>query len=143
MSGSVLLGMYACNRDSIWTCVIVLLLMVFSIFLLQLFVYAELYQTGEECLPILFYFGEKTACKRMMDRNAKYLVNYSNIQSTLNNDIIYDDVHSGSESFVSSSPSSWVLGCMTTIDEQIQRLREVHDCALRDFVYPLWYRVLP
>lgn len=82
-----------CTLDSFISFLIIFPLMIFVILVLKLFIYSELYKDSEQCYPILYYFGQKSGCKRAVGRFA-HLVN--EIQRPKH------DIHALSETFVSS-----------------------------------------
>lgn len=61
----------SCSSDAYISCGIVTIGMVFTIFVLQLLVYSELYRNNRSCMPILYFFGERGGCQQTITRIAQ------------------------------------------------------------------------
>lgn len=80
------LGFFICSPDSIISFAIIFILMIFTVIVLQLLAYSDLYDKTEACMPILYYFGgNKDGCKQIIARNADIQTHLSNVQSQINN----------------------------------------------------------
>jgi len=71
--------------------VVVLPMMLFSIFVLQLIVYSELYQDSRACYPIIYYFGETSGCKQTIARIARNETQTENIQELIRDRLTYQE----------------------------------------------------
>ena len=91
MSGPVQLTLFSCNKSAMITMVVVLPMMLFTIFILQLIVYSELYQDSRACYPIVYYFGETSGCKQTIARIARNEMYIENIQEQIRDRVTYQE----------------------------------------------------
>lgn len=78
------LGFFICNPDAVISFVVLFMIMFFTVVVLQLLAYSDLYDQNEVCMPILFYFGGNTAgCKRAAARTASIQSQLYNVYSQI------------------------------------------------------------
>jgi hypothetical protein len=91
MSGPVQLTLFSCNKGAMITMVVVLPMMLFTIFVLQLIVYSELYKDSRACYPILYFFGETYGCRQTIARIARNETQTDNIKELIRDRITYQE----------------------------------------------------
>jgi hypothetical protein len=91
MSGPVQLTLFSCNKGAMITTALVIPMMLFTIFVLQLIVYSELYQDSRACYPIVYYFGETSGCKQTIARIARNEMDIGNIQEQIRDRVTYQE----------------------------------------------------
>ena len=141
----VVLSMMTCSPDSVWACAFMIPLIFVMIIALQLIVYTELYEGSGICWPILYYYGAKDECKRMVTREAMYKTYLNQIQTTVNTRLTYQETFTdGIQKTVNFTESSVnlfsdMLGAYThfirTILEQLGSFRKKVD---QEFVTPAY-----
>jgi len=91
MTDPVQLTLFSCNKGAMITMVVVFPMMLFTIFVLQLIVYSELYQDSRACYPIVYFFGETSGCKQTIARIARNKTQSENIQEQIRDRITYQE----------------------------------------------------
>lgn len=91
MSDPVQLTLYSCNKGAMITMAVIIPMMLFTIFVLQLIVYSELYQDSRACYPIVYFFGETTGCKQTIARIARNETQLGNIHDSIRDRITYQE----------------------------------------------------
>lgn len=70
---------------------IIIPLMLFTIMVLQLTVYSELYQDSRACYPIVYWFGETSGCKQMITRLAHQTIQIKDLRESIGSRITYQE----------------------------------------------------
>ena len=87
----VQLTLYSCNKGAMITMAVIIPMMVFTIFVLQLIVYSELYQDSRACYPIVYFFGETSGCRQTIARIARNETQIGNIHELIRDNITYQE----------------------------------------------------
>ena len=64
---SNVLSYYNCNFDSIWTCIVIVILMISSTMIIKVFVYGDVFKVNKFCYPPAFFFGDMESGKIFMN----------------------------------------------------------------------------
>ena len=62
---SNVLSYYNCNYDSIWTCIVIVVLMIASTMIVKVFVYGDVFKVNKFCYPPAFVFGDMESGKML------------------------------------------------------------------------------
>lgn len=143
------LSTMTCSPDSVWACIFIIPMIFVMIIALQLIVYTELYDGSGICWPILYYYGAKDECKRMVTREAMYKTYMQQIQTVVQTNLTYqerftnrlEDTKNFAESSVIQFSDIWSAYThgIRTILEQLGSFRKKAD---QEFVTPYWYKTL-
>lgn len=53
-----------CCSDSLFLFIVIVIVALYLTLLLKMFIYSELYRHSAQCLPIMYFFGQKNSCKQ-------------------------------------------------------------------------------
>jgi hypothetical protein len=73
------------------TMAVIIPMMLFTVFVLQLIVYSELYQDSRACYPIVYFFGETSGCRQTIARIARNETQIGNIHELIRDRITYQE----------------------------------------------------